>query len=75
VSFRAVDPAEPARALLWAGVPLTLLLDIAAGPALDSRSILAAEEAQRLAEWARDSAAGARPVAGPRLPTAAGNDT
>ena len=44
---------------LTAGIPLTLLLDVAAGPELDSRAVLAEEAVAALAgaEWERTETA------------------
>jgi hypothetical protein len=55
-----MDRPNPAWAALTAGIPLTLLLDLAAAVALDSPAILAEEQAAALvsAAWAE--------VAGPR---------
>jgi hypothetical protein len=60
--------ARPVSPLLWhpwrclhAGVPLTLLIDLAAGDALDSSGILAAEQVATLvaSAWAELGHAGA----------------
>ena len=47
---------------LTAGIPLTLLLDVAAGPQLDSKAVLTEEAAGALAaeEWAATATADSR---------------
>jgi hypothetical protein len=56
---------QPPRPTAWecltAGLPLTLLLDLAAGPALDSAALLQDEEAAALAAlaWAEARAGSA----------------